>query len=172
MRTLTKQYQIIDQIPYWAGIGMLWIFVLIPFGASSQSVSPDVADASSYKFSQSGIYVDMSFGEFAVSTIRSGDQIVTQGFLQPISIEQPCAAPQLVYYPNPVISSLTIEALDCDVRIEYAEVYDLFGKNVLEGVVVDNSLDLSELGVGVYIIRAYNSVQQVVGSLKIIKITA
>jgi len=38
--------------------------------------------------------------------------------------------------------------------------------------VVDNSLDLSELGVGVYIIRAYNSVQQVVGSLKIIKITA
>ena len=70
------------------------------------------------------------------------------------------------------LSWFIIPILDCDLSIEYAEVYDLFGKNVLEGTVVDNSMDLSELGVGVYIIRAYNSVQQVVGSLKIIKITA
>ena len=140
--------------------------------ASAQNVTPTVTDGNSYNYSKNGIFVDMSIGELAISTIKTSSQIITQGFLQPISIEQPCAEPELVYYPNPVQTDITITAIDCDVKVDYIEVFDTYGKNVLWVTAIENKIDLSPIGVGVYIIRVYAREGQLLGNLKIIKTTA
>ena len=69
----------------------------------AQNIAPNVANAYGYQFERNGVYIDASIGELAVSTLNSASFIVTQGYLQPISIEQPCSNPELVYYPNPVV---------------------------------------------------------------------
>jgi len=137
----------------------------------AQKLSPTVTDAVGYRFSQGGTYVDMSVGELAVTTISASGNVITQGFLQPIKIEQPCATPTLVYYPNPVVRTMTLAATDCDVVVTYIEAYDLFGKEVLVAPATNNEVDLSPIGVGVYLLRAYAEDGQLLGTVKIIKIT-
>ena len=140
-------------------------------GASAQIVTPAVTDTHSYNFGQNGVFIDMSIGELAITTLETSSQIITQGFLQPISIEQPCDAPELVYYPNPVVDKLTIEATDCDVSVAYIMAYDLLGNSVLIADARNNTIDLTSIGVGVYMIRVFASDAQLLGTLKIIKIT-
>lgn len=151
---------------------ILVVLMLLPaFNSIAQLVSPAVTDAYGYKFSQNGTFIDMSIGELAITTIKSSDQVITQGFLQPISIEQPCVEPELVYYPNPVVKELTVAAIDCDVLVDHIETYDLFGKQVLLASSKNNKVDLSPIGTGVYIIRAYAADGQLIGTLKIVKTT-
>ncbi len=147
------------------------LLCLVAVGVSGQQISPAVTDAYLYQFSANGVFIDMSMGEVAVTTIKSPGQIITQGYLQPISIEQPCSSADLIYYPNPVISQITIEASNCDLRLGYVEVYDLFGKIVLIADASNNKIDLSTIGIGVYIIRAYTDNGQLIGNVKIIKTT-
>ena len=155
------------------------IFLLLPGSllvamvpVQAQKLTPTVTDAYGYRFSRQGTYVDMSVGELAVTTIGSAATVITQGFLQPISIEQPCDNPTLVYYPNPVTKTMTLSATDCDVYVNYVEAYDLFGKAVLASPTNNNQVDLSPIGVGVYILRAYAEDGRLIGTVKIIKITA
>ena len=137
----------------------------------AQSVSPSVTNAIAYKFANSGFYVDMSIGEVAIKTIKSSNLILTQGYLQPISIAQPCSSPGLIYYPNPVINSITLAASNCDLSLSYVEVNDLFGKKVLTVDASNNLIDLTPIGVGIYILRVYNIEGELIASLKIVKIT-
>ena len=152
----------------------LLVLVLIwaTYSASAQIVSPTVTDSHSYNFYNNGVYIDMSIGELAITTIESSSQIITQGFLQPTSIEQPCDVPELVYYPNPVVGKITIEATSCDVHVKYIEAYDLFGKSVLVADASENTIDLASIGVGVYLLRVFASNSELLGTIKIIKITA
>jgi len=146
---------------------MFWVTC----GVSAQIVTPAVTDTHSYNYGKNGVFIDMSIGELAITTLTSSSQIITQGFLQPISIEQPCDIPELVYYPNPVRDKITIEATDCDVSVAYIIAYDLFGKLVLEADASENTVDLASIGVGVYLIRVFANDAQLLGTLKIIKIT-
>ena len=138
----------------------------------AQNVSPSMADGSGYHFAKDGVYIDMSVGELAVSTLTISSQVITQGFLQPMSIEQPCASPELIYYPNPVVDKMTIAALDCDIHVSFVEVFDLFGKLALVTESEENIVDLTPIGVGVYFLRAYADSGQLIGTVKIIKTTA
>ena len=151
-------------------LGILCLLVVSQLQA--QDVSPSMADGSGYHFAKDGIYIDMSVGELAVSTLTTSSQVITQGFLQPMSIEQPCAAPELIYYPNPVVDKMTIAALDCDVHISYVEAFDLFGKLALLAESEGNIVDLTSIGVGVYFLRVYADSGQLIGTVKIIKTTA
>jgi hypothetical protein len=151
-------------------LAMVLIWTVFP--ASAQLVSPTVTDGHSYNYNINGVFIDMSIGELAITTLESSTQIITQGFLQPTLIEQPCVEPELVYYPNPVVTHITIEATSCDVHVEYVEAYDLFGKSVLIADANENSIDLSSIGVGVYMLRVFASNSELMGTIKIIKITA
>lgn len=148
------------------------VMILASFSASAQIVSPTVTDSHSYNYSKNGVFVDMSIGELAITTIESSSQIITQGFLQPINIEYPCDVPELIYYPNPVVDVITIEATECDVHVAYIEAFDLFGKSVLIADATENSIDLAPIGVGVYLVRVFASDNQLLGTIKIIKISA
>jgi type IX secretion system substrate protein len=148
--------------------GILFSFLAV----QAQNVTPAIVEAFNYSYGRNGVYVDMSIGELAITTIGSSENIITQGFLQPIDIEQPCDVPVLVSYPNPVVDKVTIEAAECDVYVAYVETYDLFGKSVLVADARQNTIDLTSIGVGVYLLRVYANNAQLLGTIKIIKITA
>lgn len=141
------------------------------FTIQAQNITPAITEAFIYSYGRDGMYVDMSIGELAISTIGSSENIITQGFLQPINIEQPCDVPVLVFYPNPVVDKVTIEAADCDVYVAYVEAYDLFGKSVLVADARENTIDLTSIGVGFYLLRVYANNAQLLGTIKLIKIT-
>jgi Secretion system C-terminal sorting domain len=147
--------------------GILFSFLAL----QAQNITPALAEAFNYSYGRNGVYVDMSIGELAITTIGSSKNIITQGFLQPIDIEQPCNIPVLVSYPNPVVDKVTIEAADCDVYVAYVEAYDLFGKSVLVANAKQNMIDLTSIGVGVYLLRVFANNAQLLGTIKIIKIT-
>ncbi len=96
---------------------------------------------------------------------------ITQGFLQPIDLKQPCGDVVLRAFPNPVVKGMRIYAEGCDIDIAHIKTYDLFGKLVYEGKPINNQVNFSSIGVGVYLVRAYNQHNQVVGVVKIIKTT-
>ncbi len=114
---------------------------------------------------------DFSVGEIAVSTIVGDGYVITQGFLQPIDLKIPCGDVALKAFPNPVLVDMTIFAEGCDVDVTSVKTYDLFGKLVHEGKTLNNKINFSSIGVGVYLIRAFNQHNQVVGVVKIIKST-
>ncbi len=151
---------------------LVLVMLLVALQVSAQKVTPSMAVGGGYHYAKDGIYIDMSVGELAVSTLTISSQVITQGFLQPISIEQPCDVPDLIYYPNPVVDQITLEATDCDVYVHYVEAFDLFGKLTLLVEANENVVDLTPIGVGVYFLRAYNQSGQLIGTVKIIKTTA
>jgi hypothetical protein len=66
---------------------------------------------------------------------------------------------------------LKIYAEGCDIDVASVKTYDLFGKLVYVGKPVDNQINFSSIGVGVYLVRAFNENDRVVGVVKIIKST-
>lgn len=150
----------------------LFVIILLMFGSltiKAQRLSPEVVNSAAFIYSSGDRYFDMSVGEIAISTISGGQSVITQGFLQPISLYTPCAEFTLAYYPNPVINEITISASGCDLELDFVEAYDLFGKIVLSGATIDNKIDLSTIGVGVYLLRAYTEERQEIGTVKIVK---
>ena len=89
------------------------LFVLTGWGLSAQQLAPSVL-ASSGSHGQAGNYsLDWTLGEATVSTSRSGDFILTQGFHQPEllviigSIDVDLDV-EVRAFPNPVLSGINI----------------------------------------------------------------
>lgn len=155
-------------------VGALFITSLVLITSSvvrGQHIKPQVLNTAGFTFKADNQYFDMSVGELAITTLSIGQSSITQGFLQPISLFFPCSEVKLIYYPNPVIKEITIIAAGCDLELDYVKAYDMFGKVVLEGATLDNKIDLSNIGVGVYLLRAYNKERQAIGTVKIVKTT-
>jgi hypothetical protein len=147
--------------------------MLVPKGyLAAQFIAPQINSSGNLSYLSPEQYVDMSIGELAITTLEGSDNIITQGFLQPIRIDQPCATPELTYYPNPVVDMMELKAVDCDVQIGMVEAVDLFGKSSLIAYPVENVVDLTAIGVGIYILKVFNTSQQLIGSIKIVKISA
>jgi len=151
-------------------LGML-LGVLLPFKFYGQKVSSSVLNSFGMSIEIQGKTFDASIGELAVSTIGAGGYIITQGFLQPIDLKIPCSDAVLKSYPNPVLSDITIFAEGCDVEVATTKTYDLFGKLVHQGTPINNKINFSSIGVGVYLVRAYNTNDKVIGVVKILKST-
>ena len=136
-----------------------------------QKVSSNVLNGFGSSLKVKGHTFDVSLGELAVSTIAADGYIITQGFLQPIDLKVPCSDAVLKSFPNPVLSEITIFAEGCDVEVATTKTYDLFGKLVHEGAPINNQINFSSIGVGVYLVRAFNKNDKVVGVVKILKST-
>lgn len=137
----------------------------------AQDVSAEVLSGFGSSFTNQNRTFDSSIGELAVSTFTVNGISLTQGFLQPISLKIPCGDVTLKAFPNPVISGLRIYAEGCNIEVSVVRTYDLFGKLVLEGRVIDNQINFSSIGVGVYLVRVYDSNENEVGVVKILKST-
>lgn len=155
-------------------VGVLVMSLLVLMSSTlvrGQYITPEVVNSAGLTFNTNNQYFDMAVGEVAITTLSIGQSAVTQGFLQPISMFFPCSDIKLIYYPNPVIKEITIIAAGCDLELDYVEAYDTYGKKVLEGTTLDNTIDLSTIGVGVYLLRAFNKDRVAIGTVKIVKTT-
>lgn len=152
------------------GLMLILLLVTVPF-TYAQSITPEVQNVMALSITGSGQYFDMSVGEVGTSTISNESYSITQGFLQPIELFRPCADFTLEYYPNPVQKEVTIIATGCDLELAYVEAYDTFGQLVLVGSTVENKVNMANVGVGVYLLRAYDGTGQAIGTVKIVKTT-
>lgn len=153
---------------------MFVAFVILFFfsvGAKAQKVSAEVFNGWGKTFKVSSHTYDGSIGESSITTLKAGGYVITQGFLQPIDLKVPCGNVVLKTFPNPVLSELKIYAEGCDVEVAIVQAYDLFGKLVYQGEPLKNEIDLSGIGVGVYLIRAFDSNENVLGVVKVLKTT-
>lgn len=154
-------------------IVLLLTFLLANIAAVTyaQHLSSNVVNGFGSTITAQKITFDSSLGELAVSTITAGGYAITQGFLQPIDLKIPCGDVTLLAFPNPVLLEMTIFADGCDIEVASVKTYDLFGKLVYEGIPVNNKINFSSIGVGVYLVRAFDNDNQVVGVVKILKST-
>ncbi len=156
---------------FLSGIRVLLLLILISKVGHGQKISSQVIDSFGTSISLEGLTFDTTVGELATTTIAGNGYTITQGFLQPIDLKVPCGNVVLKAFPNPVTERLKIYAEGCDIEVASIKTYDLFGKLVYVGKPVNNQINFSSIGVGVYLVRAYNQNDRVVGVVKIIKST-
>ena len=147
------------------------VFFFAGTKANSQQIESYVIDNFGASLTINETTFDATIGEIATTTLTGTNYTITQGLLQPIDLKIPCGDVVLKAFPNPVTVGIKIYAEGCDVEIDNIKTYDLFGKLVYEGRPVNNQINFSSIGVGVYLVRAYNINNQVVGVVKIIKST-
>ncbi len=172
MQNLYTQYlHNIARFLFLSGIRVLFLLVAISKIGYGQQINSQVVDSFGASISVEGLTFDTTIGELATTTITGNGYAITQGFLQPIDLKIPCGDVVLKAFPNPVTVGMKIYAEGCDIEVASIKTYDLFGKLVYVGKPVNNQINFSSIGVGVYLVRAYNQSNQVVGVVKIIKST-
>lgn len=172
MQKNIKQYcfQFSLKLPHlrWTLVTLLWV-IAAPICA--QKIDAQVFNGFGASQVNGNRNYDISVGEMAVSTITANGYYITQGFLQPIDLKLPCGDVELIAFPNPVVEEMTIYAEGCDIEVEKVKTYDLFGKMVYEGHTLNNKINFSSIGVGVYLVRTFNKDEQELGVVKILKTT-
>ena len=139
--------------------------------AMSQSLSPQLIASAGGSASAENVQIDWSVGETAVTTIGTNPMLTQgfhQGYLQVTSLPFTPELMDIVAYPNPVSSRLTIEISSTDEMT--FELFDSKGSLVHQS---DQSgpkfqVDMSPLASGLYIGRLYHD-KQVVGIIKVDK---
>ncbi|MCI4670568.1 MAG: T9SS type A sorting domain-containing protein [Bacteroidia bacterium] len=133
------------------------IMVLASATLGAQNLSPEVITTAGETYSSTNLYLEWSIGEIMTETYV-GSTIWTQGYHQPVlkvtSIEN--LAPNLgniKVYPNPSSGTIFIESE----RSQSLELHlmDMRGRVLIQKNVnaTMNSLDLSTLSRGIYILR-------------------
>lgn len=145
--------------------------IALPVNTYAQFIGSDVVNGFGTTATLQNQTFDSSVGELAIITFAANGFSITQGFLQPISLKVPCADVVLKAFPNPVLTGIRIYAEGCDVEIANVKTYDLFGRMVYEAKPVNNQINFSSIGVGVYLVRAYGISNNVLGVVKILKST-
>ena len=129
--------------------------VLLTFGLSAQSASPDVISSSGSDYTNANMQMSCTMGEPIITTISDPTTIMTQGFhqthLSSVSIQD--LNPSIVFkaYPSPVIHQLTVENSD-EVIGSNIQINDGNGRKVWTGVVTKNKkiIDFSSYAPGTY----------------------
>lgn len=172
MKYLLERYHIsLSKSVVYIKITVIIFFFFFSSHSNAQKISSQVFNGWGGSVLLNGKTFDGSVGEASIITLKAGGYTITQGFLQPIDLELPCGEIQLKAFPNPVIGEMRIYAEGCDVEVISVLAYDLFGKLVYEDKPAENMVNLSEIGVGVYMVRAFDASNKLLGVVKVIKTT-
>lgn len=145
---------------------LLFTFLITAISASSQSVIQSVNSGSIISASSS-----VSIGEIVVvpqnqTQSSSGIIGIFAQVTQPLEVPQLELSEKITVFPNPTMSSIYFQTAT-NLADEKISVFNLSGQLISEKhVATDNSLDLSELSAGVYLIQFTN---KNIHSFKIIK---
>jgi Secretion system C-terminal sorting domain len=134
----------------------IWLFTLLPFFATAQSLERQVVSTTGFFSSFSGGSVSATIGETVTLLGNSTTGTLTQGFQQPTPIirtaivEVQAADCAFTISPNPVAEKIDILSKS---DTSSFEIFDLEGRS--HGTIrTQNSLiDLSHLSAGIYIMR-------------------
>ena len=136
----------------------------------AQTVTPSVVNTNGFSKDMENGFITISVGESAVTTLNGVTGIITQGFLQP-ELEPPCSDFELDYFPNPVSDLITIRDTACGRIIKEIEIFDSMGNQVFKRILSNREADLTLLGIGIFIVRAYSQGGEVLGTFKIVKVS-
>lgn len=129
--------------------------------AGAQTVTPTVIASAGGSGTVGGITISWTLGELAVTTLKSGDLTVTQGFHQPplgtTSVdERPKLHLDLAAHPNPAASYLTVRLPIVQTSGTFLLI-DLLGRTLLSTVptagTTEMGLDLNGISEGTYVAR-------------------
>lgn len=117
-----------------------------------QGVFPQVVNAAGFDWSGSNFYTTISIGEPAVITLEDG-AVITQGFLQPARYN-PCDKIQVIFFPNPAVADIVVDAQGCEAKIESLEFYNSWGQlmTVMKRP-PDNKINLGNLSPSLYYVK-------------------
>ncbi len=144
----------------------IFLFVLLGAGlVQAQSLTPTVIASAGGYASGGNVSLSWTLGELAVTTLSSGNFMLTQGFQQPWeldisnAIDDPSYDWAILSYPNPVHDQLNLKFKVEKVLDYNVEITDLTGKtlhlqkveNVTPGQEVD--IDFSPYPQGLYLVK-------------------
>ncbi len=137
----------------------------------AQDLSPTVVNSSSGIIQNSFHSLEWSLGELAVSTLTSPSNLLTQGFLQPITTivgtEDRFDESRFSTFPNPVSEWLNLQTDIPDIKT--VQVHDVLGRLVLQSK-FQLLLDVHTLESGIFVVSLFNKQNQFLHSFKINKI--
>ncbi|MEX0981387.1 MAG: T9SS type A sorting domain-containing protein [Bacteroidales bacterium] len=150
--------------------------------ASSQDIelSPTVIASAGNYSEAGGISLSWTLGEVAVSTLKQGDIVLTQGFQQSFLNEVGFGLNpikwQIAAYPNPVVDKLRIQFDMPETRDFIIEIRDIQGRlisqqqqlQVLPGNVI--TFEMGAFNYGVYLFRISTTDRQQSRVLSITKL--
>lgn len=132
----------------------LLLFILLSGFLQAQQVSPNVINATGTSFQNSQMGLTFNVGELAVTKISSSGNIITQGFLQPLSnpilIKENENSNNYIVFPNPSNNQITIRSsnnLEGKLKVK---IVDAIGKTVLNEELITNTISLDNYPNGVY----------------------
>jgi len=144
--------------------------LLFALASMAQSIQPSVVNASGGWIAGPAASVEWSLGEPAITTISNAQNIVTQGFIQPLldvtGTDDRAPGEEITVYPNPVKDLLIFRT--SSTRIVSLTVSDLLGRTMLEQA-FDSELDVRHLPGGVYFISLLDGKNRILSTFKIIK---
>lgn len=133
---------------------LLFLFLLISFVSSSQSLIQSVNSGSIIATNSM-----VSIGEIVVVPVNQSQSssgiigILAQVNAQTLEVSKFDVSENITVYPNPTVSKIFFES-KVDLQYQKISVFDNSGKIVLQNQINnDNSLDLTSLSAGVYLIQ-------------------
>lgn len=145
--------------------------ILFVLNAQAQTLEPFVVNASGGYIQNSIVNVEWSLGELAITTIGNSNNLLTQGFLQPLlgpvsGTSNEFTDAEIIAFPNPVSSHLSFKTSLQDIAT--IQILDVLGREVLK-TAFTKDLDLHQLVGGMYLIVLFDKKQQLIQTFKIIK---
>lgn len=137
----------------------------------AQNLSPTVINSSGGTIQNSSYSLEWALGELAISTLNSPNNLLTQGFIQPIvsivGVYEHFDKDRFYAFPNPVSDELNFRTDISDISIIW--IQDFSGRLVFK-TCFRESINLQSLNNGVYTVSLFNSQNQFLYGFKIIKI--
>jgi Secretion system C-terminal sorting domain len=137
------------------------------FVAKAQQIKQQVVNSSGSVFSNNSISISFNVGEPTTSMLSSNDNILTQGFIQPIKSDVPTALKEFaqmddnfMLFPNPSVGSVNLTINEPKTTLTRVDVYANDGRLVLSKTLTNNSFEMSSLSDGNYWIRPISNDKQ------------
>jgi len=142
---------------------LLFLILLLFFAVGlsnygiAQQVTPTVICSAGGSFTTSSQSIQFSLGEIAVETYQTGNNLLSEGFLQgpenSIGIkEDPASNGQIVIYPNPSHGRITVSCKNDPVKITILDLRGrMFSQTQNPGKTA--TLNIENLISGLYLIR-------------------
>lgn len=153
---------------------LLFTVVLSGFSAQGQSLSNEVIGSAGSFQTASDANLSWTLGEVMTDTYATGSNQLTQGFHQPTSSHSGLPHFEDVsahVYPNPSSGIYYLELTNSpgDVEIQIVDIQGKLVQTTTLNALGSNTIDLSTVESGLYILRLYYQGQEVLPPIKVQK---
>lgn len=149
---------------------------LSSFTLKAQQIKQQVINSSGSHLIQNSLHLTSNVGEPITIMLSTTDNIVTQGFVQPIKTDVPTVLKEyaaldnsFTLYPTPSVSNVTLELKEPLIRVKRVDIYANDGRFVSSLALSNNSIDISQLTDGIYWIHPISDEKEL-GLKKLVKI--